>query len=258
MAEYSEPILRVDRVRKSFGDFEALKGVSVEIRTSEVMAIVGPSGSGKSTLLRTVNMLEEIDDGAIYFRGEMLGLRQAGRGYVSVSEGAKARQRQGFGMVFQSFNLFPHLTALENLVMPQMQVQRAKKDDAVKTAQARLTEVGLWSKRDSYPGELSGGQQQRVAIARALCMDPEIMLFDEPTSALDPELVGEVLDVMLGIASRGTTMMIVTHEMEFARRVATQMVFMDHGEIVERGTPDELMHAPKTERAQRFFSVVMK
>jgi len=258
VAEYSEPILRVDRVKKSFGDFEALKGVSVELRTSEVMAIVGPSGSGKSTLLRTVNMLEEIDEGAIYFRGQLLGLRETGRGYLSASEGAKAEQRRAFGMVFQSFNLFPHLTAIENLVMPQMQVQRLKKDDAMKRAQARLTEVGLWSKRDSYPSELSGGQQQRVAIARALCMDPEIMLFDEPTSALDPELVGEVLDVMLGIASRGTTMMIVTHEMEFARRVATQMVFMDHGEIVERGTPEQLMQAPETERAQRFFSVVMK
>lgn len=256
MADQQAPILEIDRIRKSFGDFHALKDVSLQVSQSEIVSIVGPSGSGKSTLLRSVNLLEDIDEGGIYFKGELMGLRRAKGGWAPASEALKAKQRRNFGMVFQSFNLFPHLTVLENQVMPQMQVLHTGKSKAIENAKRRLAEVGLSDKAESYPSELSGGQQQRVAIARALCMDPEIMLFDEPTSALDPELVGEVLDVIRGIAARGTTMMVVTHEMDFARRVASRMVFMDHGEIVEEGTPIEITENPKTERAARFFSAI--
>ncbi|WP_223692315.1 amino acid ABC transporter ATP-binding protein [Leifsonia poae] len=252
----TEPLLRILDLRKAFGELAVLEGVSLEVSEGEVLCLIGPSGSGKSTLLRCVNQLETIDDGEIWFSGELMGYRKDGNRFSELSEARRAVQRRNFGMVFQGFNLFPHLTALENVIEGPVHVQRRRRAAAVAEALDLLASVGLADKRDAYPSQLSGGQQQRVAIARALAMKPRMMLFDEPTSALDPELVGEVLEVMRRLADSGMTMMIVTHEMAFARDVADRVALMDGGRIVEAGTPDEVLLNPTHPRAQAFVRVL--
>lgn len=251
-----QPILELVDVTKKFGDFCALDAVNFQASPGSVTCIVGPSGSGKSTMLRTMNMLESIQGGAIYFRGDMIGHSVHGDHRYPVSDVTARKQRLKFGMVFQSFNLFPNYTALENVALAPRTVAGKSRATARDEATVLLEKVGLADKIDNYPSELSGGQQQRVAIARALAMEPEILLFDEPTSALDPELVGEVLSVMQRLAETGRTMIIVTHEMGFAKEVADEVVFMDGGRIIEQGPPNELFTAPKSERAKRFFSSV--
>jgi polar amino acid transport system ATP-binding protein len=248
------PILELVDIRKNFGTFEALKGVDLEIQAGTVTCIVGPSGSGKSTLLRTINGLEEIDGGAIFFKGELTGHTVRDGYRVPVSAATARRQRLNFGMVFQNFNLFPNLTALGNVTLAPTTVRGISAGEARHNAVQLLEKVGLASKIDHYPNELSGGQQQRVAIARALAMDPDILLFDEPTSALDPELVGEVLTVMKALAERGSTMLIVTHEMSFARDVADQLVVMADGQILDRGVPSAVMTQSSHPRVADFFS----
>ncbi|MFK0005271.1 amino acid ABC transporter ATP-binding protein [Paenarthrobacter sp. NPDC090522] len=252
----STPLLQLVNVSKHFGTLTAVDNVSLDINPGSVTCLVGPSGSGKSTLLRTVNMMEEIDGGAIFFEGQMIGheLRHGHR--VPVSRKTARKQTLNFGMVFQHFNLFPHYTALENVTAAPMIVKGTKKKDAQAIGKRVLEQVGLGSRMDHYPSELSGGQQQRVAIARALAMEPKVLLFDEPTSALDPELVSEVLTVMRGLAEQGSTMMIVTHEMRFAEDVADEVVMMDAGRIIERGTPKDVLHNPTTPRAKKFFASV--
>jgi polar amino acid transport system ATP-binding protein len=252
--ETDRPILSARSVVKRFVDFTALHGVDIDLKLGEVAVLVGSSGSGKSTLIRCLNLLEPIDAGEIEFRGELLGAERMERGLVRRKRSDILRQRRYFGMVFQSFNLFPHMTALENVEAGPRFVLARKGAPLSEQAAALLERVGLSGKEGSYPGQLSGGQQQRVAIARALAMNPEIMLFDEPTSALDPELVDEVFDVIRDLAAGGTTMMIVTHEMRFARRIADTLVYMDDGRILESGTPEQVMHHPLSERAQSFFS----
>lgn len=250
------PLLQLVKVRKCFGELRAVDDVSLEIAAGSVTCIVGPSGSGKSTLLRTINMLEEIDSGAIFFEGEMIG-HEVRDGYrIPVTKATARRQILNFGMVFQQFNLFPNYTAFENITIAPMTVQKVSKSAARTTALEVLEEVGLSDKKDNYPSELSGGQQQRVAIARALAVKPKVLLFDEPTSALDPELVGEVLAVMRRLADLGSTMIVVTHEMRFAEEVADEIVMMDAGQIVERGEPLSVLHSPTTERARKFFASV--
>ncbi len=251
------PIVSIVDVRKAFGSFQALKGVSLDIAAGEVVCIIGASGSGKTTLLRCVNQLVEPDSGAIWVDGELAGRRIDGNRLHRLSEGEIARQRRATGMVFQRFNLFPHFTALENIIEGPVQVLKRPRAEAVAEAEALLARVGLKDKARSYPAQLSGGQQQRVAIARALAMKPRLMLFDEPTSALDPELVGEVLAVMRELAASGMTMMVVTHELGFAREVADRVVFMDHGAIVECGTPAEVLGAPREDRTRAFISAVL-
>jgi polar amino acid transport system ATP-binding protein len=248
------PILQLIGIEKRFGSFTALKGVDLAVRAGSVTCIVGPSGSGKSTLLRTINALEEIDGGAIFFKGEMLGQTVRGENRTPVSPKTARRQKLHFGMVFQGFNLFPNRTALENVTLAPISVRGISPDTARKEASELLERVGLATKMNHYPNELSGGQQQRVAIARALAMKPEILLFDEPTSALDPELVGEVLAVMKVLAEQGRTMLIVTHEMSFAREVADDLVVMADGQIIERGAPEHVMRTPSHPRARDFFS----
>ena len=248
------PILTARSVVKRFGEFTALHGVDIDLNLGEVAVLVGSSGSGKSTLIRCLNLLEPIDAGEIEFKGELLGAERTERGLVRRTKSDILRQRRYFGMVFQSFNLFPHMTARENVESGPRFVFGRKGSQLSEQAAATLERVGLAGKEGSYPGQLSGGQQQRVAIARALAMNPEVMLFDEPTSALDPELVDEVFDVIRDLAAGGTTMMIVTHEMRFARRIADTLIYMDDGRVLERGTPDQVMHDPKTERARTFFS----
>ena len=243
----SDPIVRLHQVSKSFGDFQALRGIDLDVAPREVVVIVGPSGSGKSTLCRTINGLERIDGGAIEIDGEPLPLE--GR--------ALARVRADVGMVFQSFNLFSHLSVLDNVAMAPTLVRRTSKSAARQTAMELLERVGLADKAQRRPAQLSGGQQQRVAIARALAMRPKVMLFDEPTSALDPEMINEVLEVMADLARDGMTMVVVTHEMGFARRAADRVVFMDHGEIVEIAPPDEFFVNPRSERARAFLDSVM-
>jgi len=250
------PLLEVIDVHKRFGHNEVLKGISLDVRPGEVVAILGPSGSGKSTLLRCVNHLETIDSGKILFEGKLVGYREVGGRLKQEREATIARMRREMGMVFQRFNLFPHLTALGNVMEAPVQVLKQPRDRARETAVAMLTRVGLAAKLDAYPGQLSGGQQQRVAIARALAMNPKLMMFDEATSALDPELVGEVLAVMRGLAADGMTMLVVTHEMGFAREAAHRVAFMDEGVIQEQGTPQEFFGAPKTERARAFLARV--
>ncbi len=250
------PLLSIVDLHKAFGEVEVLKGVSVDVVEGEVLCLIGPSGSGKSTLLRCVNQLEGIDDGEIWFAGELMGYRKDGDRFHELAEARKAAQRRSFGMVFQGFNLFPHMTALENVVEGPVHVQGRRRSEAVAAGLELLASVGLADKRDSYPSQLSGGQQQRVAIARALAMKPRMMLFDEPTSALDPELVGEVLEVMRGLARSGMTMMIVTHEMAFARDVADQVALMDGGRIVEAGPPGQVLLSPTHPRAQAFVRVL--
>ncbi|SDL35105.1 amino acid ABC transporter ATP-binding protein [Microbacterium azadirachtae] len=249
-----DPIVRLVGVTKLFGDIRAVDDVSLDIAPGSVTCIVGPSGCGKSTLLRTINMMEHIDAGAIFVDGEMIGHQVRGRRRVEVSKAQARKQTLNFGMVFQQFNLFPHYTALENVTVAPTLVGGLSRDGARAVGRRALEQVGLSDRTDHYPNELSGGQQQRVAIARALAMEPKVLLFDEPTSALDPELVGEVLSVIRGLAATGATMLIVTHEMRFAEDVADEIIMMDAGRIIERGAPADVLHNPSTDRAKRFFA----
>ena len=243
----ARPLVRIDHVSKFYGDFKALDDVSLDIHPGQVVAVIGASGSGKSTLCRTINRLETIQEGAIEIDGELLP--EEGRDLT--------RLRAEVGMVFQSFNLFPHRTVLDNITLAPIKVRGISRSEAEATARSLLERVGLADQADKRPPQLSGGQQQRVAIARALAMDPKIMLFDEPTSALDPEMITEVLDVIKGLAAEGMTMLVVTHEMGFARSVADRVVFMDSGQIVESGAPSEFFAAPTTDRARDFLSKVL-
>ncbi len=250
-------MVRAEQVCKSFGALEVLKGVSLEVERGQVLVLVGPSGSGKSTFLRCINHLEQVSAGRLYVDEQLVGYRERGGKLHELPPREAARQRRDVGMVFQHFNLFPHRTALENIVEAPVHVKGVKRAAALSRARELLDQVGLSSKADAYPAQLSGGQQQRVAIARALAMEPKLMLFDEPTSALDPELVGDVLAVMKNLAQLGMTMVVVTHEMGFAREVADELVFMDAGVVVERGAPREVMANPKHERTKAFLSKVM-
>jgi polar amino acid transport system ATP-binding protein len=245
------------QVSKSFGSNMVLKSISLTVQPGEVLCIVGPSGSGKSTFLRCINHLERVDAGRLSVDGQLVGYRQRGHKLHELKPKESARQRRDIGMVFQRFNLFPHLTAIENIIQAPIHVKRLSKAQATQRAVELLDRVGLADKRDYYPAHLSGGQQQRVAIARALAMDPKLMLFDEPTSALDPELVGEVLEVMKELARSGMTMIVVTHEMGFAREVADSLVFMDGGVVVESGSPGEVLANPQHDRTKAFFSKVL-
>ena len=251
------PMVRAEQVCKNFGALPVLKGVTLSVDRGQVLVQVGPSGSGKSTFLRCINHLETVTVGRLYVDGELVGYRESRGKLYEMSPRDAAKQRRDIGMVFQHFNLFPHRTALDNILEAPVHVKGAKKSAATQRARDLLAQVGLGDKSDAYPAQLSGGQQQRVAIARALAMDPKLMLFDEPTSALDPELVGEVLAVMKKLASEGMTMIVVTHEMGFAREVADELVFMDGGVIVESGPPRELLSNPQHERTQAFLSKVM-
>jgi polar amino acid transport system ATP-binding protein len=251
------PLVSIRDARKSFGAFQALGGVSLDVAAGEVLCIIGASGSGKTTLLRCVNQLAELDSGAIWVDGELIGYRRVGDALHPLTEREIARQRLKTSMVFQRFNLFPHMTALENITEGPVQVLGRDPAEAVREARGLLERVGLAAKADSFPAGLSGGQQQRVAIARALAMHPKLMLFDEPTSALDPELVGEVLAVMKELAHTGMTMIVVTHELGFAREVADRVVFMDHGLIVESGTAAEVLGSPREARTKAFLSAVL-
>ena len=252
------PLVAIRDISKRFGSFEALKRVSLDIPTGQVLCLIGASGSGKTTLLRCVNQLAEIDSGGIWLDGELLGQREHAGRLHRLSETEIARQRLKTGMVFQRFNLFAHMTALQNITEGPVQVQGRRLAEVRVEAMELLDRVGLSSKAANYPSELSGGQQQRVAIARALAMRPRLMLFDEPTSALDPELVGEVLAVMRELATSGMTMMVVTHELGFAREVADRVVYMDAGAIVESGSPDEVLGAPREARTKAFLSAVIR
>jgi polar amino acid transport system ATP-binding protein len=250
-------MVKAEAVHKRFGRLEVLKGISLEVQPGEVMCILGPSGSGKTTFIRCINHLEQIDGGRLWVDGELVGYRQAGDKLYELRDSEVCRKRAEIGMVFQRFNLFGHMTALENVVEAPIRVQRVAKDEAAKRAKELLGRVGLAEKVDSYPAQLSGGQQQRVAIARALAMQPKLMLFDEPTSALDPELVGDVLDAMRRLAADGMTMVVVTHEIGFAREVGDTLVFMDGGVVVESGDPREVLASPKHERTRSFLSKVL-
>ena len=245
------PVLQVDGISKSFDGVEVVSNVSLKIHSGETISILGPSGSGKSTLLRCINWLEKPDRGDVYLAGKRVGRKEDGQ-LMSDSELASIRAQMG--MVFQNFNLWPHFTVLQNVMECPVHVLGMSKDDAVLRAEQLLEKVGLKAKRDAYPYSLSGGQKQRVAIARALAMSPTVMLFDEPTSALDPELVGEVLSVMRDLAAEGMTMVVVTHEMSFARDVCQEVVFMDDGQVVEQSTPDKFFSNPQTDRAKRFLT----
>lgn len=251
-----QPLLRIRAVEKYFGDFAALKSVSLTIEAGTVTCLVGPSGSGKSTLLRTMNLLETIDRGGIYLRGEMLGFTVKGDHRRPAGKKKARRQAAHFGMVFQNFNLIPQLTATGNVMLGPVEVLGTDRATARHRAHELLRRVGLEGRFGHYPAELSGGQQQRVAIARALAMKPSVLLFDEPTSALDAELVAEVLEVIKELAQEGFTMLIVTHELAFARDIADHVVMMDQGEIIESGPPDSVLHHPRTERARKFFASV--
>jgi polar amino acid transport system ATP-binding protein len=244
-------------VQKRFGRLEVLKGVSLEVRRGETVCIIGPSGSGKSTFLRCINHLERIDGGRIEVNGHLIGYEERNGALVESSERAVARQRAEIGMVFQRLNLFPHKTALANVIEAPVHVLGVPRAQAVTRAEELLERVGLAAKRDAYPGKLSGGEQQRVAIARALAMRPSLLLFDEPTSALDPEVTGEVLLVMEELAHEGMTMVVVTHEMGFAREVGDRVVFMDHGAVLEEGVPAQFFTNPRHERLQAFLSKIL-
>ncbi|HEX3801868.1 MAG TPA: amino acid ABC transporter ATP-binding protein [Solirubrobacteraceae bacterium] len=244
-------------VHKRFGRLEVLKGINLQVQRGEVMCLLGPSGSGKSTFLRCINHLEKINSGRLSVDGELVGYREKGGKLHELHEREVGRKRAEIGMVFQHFNLFPHMTALENVMLAPIRVAGVSRNEARQRALDLLTRVGLADKVGTYPVALSGGQQQRVAIARALAMQPKLMLFDEPTSALDPELVGDVLDVMRGLAKDGMTMIVVTHEIGFAREVADSVVFMDEGVVVETGTPAEVLGAPRHERTKVFLSKVL-
>ncbi len=249
-------IVKFDHVNKSFGSLHVLKDICLEVRRNEVLVIIGPSGSGKSTMLRTINHLEKINSGHIYINGRMIGYFERNGKLYEESEKNIAGQRAKIGMVFQRFNLFPHLTALENIIEAPVRVHLMSHAKAVAEAERLLQRVGLTEKRDSYPSQLSGGQQQRIAIARALAMKPDLMLFDEPTSALDPEMIGEVLDVMKELAHE-MTMIVVSHEMGFARAVADRIIFVDEGRIIESLTPGELYSNPREERTKEFLSKIL-
>ncbi|MDX0438783.1 amino acid ABC transporter ATP-binding protein [Sinorhizobium medicae] len=253
----AEPLLKVERLRKSFGAHEVLRGIDVAVMRGDVTCIVGPSGSGKSTLLRCLNYLEKPTGGAIFLRGEPVGVRWKGEKLYEMSFNELARQRQRMGMVFQGFHLFPHKTVLENVIEAPLQVKRVPRATAVDEAMVLLERVGMKDRATYYPAQLSGGQQQRAAIARSLAMKPDVMLFDEPTSALDPELVGEVLAVMRQLADDGMTMVVVTHEMGFARDVADHLIFMDGGVIVEQGQPVEVLTRPQHDRTRAFLARVL-
>ncbi|MER7918922.1 MULTISPECIES: amino acid ABC transporter ATP-binding protein [unclassified Streptomyces] len=244
-------------VHKSFGPLDVLKGVDLQVRTGEVTVVLGPSGSGKSTLLRTINHLEKADRGEITVDGAPIGYRRAGDRLHELPEREVLRRRTKIGFVFQNFNLFPHLTVLDNVIEAPVSALKRPRAEAVQDAHRLLSRVGLADKSAAYPRQLSGGQQQRVAIARALALKPRLLLFDEPTSALDPELVGEVLDVIRDLADRGTTMIVVTHEIAFAREVADTVVFMADGRIVEQGPPEAVLDAPREERTRAFLAKVL-
>ncbi|GAA3760509.1 amino acid ABC transporter ATP-binding protein [Micromonospora maritima] len=250
-------MVRAEQVHKSFGPLEVLKGIDLEVRSGEVCCLLGPSGSGKSTFLRCINHLEKIDAGRIWVDGDLIGYRERGGKLHEMRDKEVAAQRQAIGMVFQRFNLFPHMTVLQNVMEAPVLLRQAKKAQAREHAAELLDRVGLGDKLGAYPGQLSGGQQQRVAIARALAMRPKLMLFDEPTSALDPELVGEVLDTMKDLARDGMTMIVVTHEIGFAREVGDHLVFMDGGVVVEQGDPREVISAPQHERTKAFLAKVL-
>jgi polar amino acid transport system ATP-binding protein len=244
-------------VRKRFGRQEVLRGITLQVRAGEVMCIIGPSGSGKSTFLRCINHLEKVDAGRLTIDGQLVGYREQGGKLYELRDREVCQRRADVGMVFQHFNLFPHMTALENVTIGPTRVKGEDKATAVERAKQLLGRVGLAEKLDAYPRQLSGGQQQRVAIARALCMRPKLMLFDEPTSALDPELVSDVLDVMRSLADDGMTMVVVTHEIGFAREVGDSLVFMDAGVVVEAGPPKEVLSSPRQERTQIFLSRIL-
>jgi ABC-type polar amino acid transport system ATPase subunit len=256
-ASGATPMVLAEGVSKSFGSNEVLKSISLSVKAGEVLCIIGPSGSGKSTFLRCINHLERVDAGRLSVDGQVVGYRQHGDKLYELKPKEASKQRREIGMVFQRFNLFPHMTAIENIIEAPIRVKGLPKARALERANELLVRVGLSDKGDHYPSQLSGGQQQRVAIARALAMDPKLMLFDEPTSALDPELVGEVLDVMKGLAQSGMTMVVVTHEMGFAREVADELVFMDGGVVVESGDPREVLSNPQHQRTQAFLSKVL-
>ena len=250
-------MIKAEAVHKRFGRLEVLKGITLELNRGEVMCMLGPSGSGKSTFLRCINHLENIDAGRLYVDGSLVGYRQQGDKLYELRESEVARERAQIGMVFQRFNLFPHMNALQNVVEAPVRVKGMSREAAVAKARELLERVGLSDKIDAYPAQLSGGQQQRVAIARALAMEPKLMLFDEPTSALDPELVGEVLEAMRQLAREGMTMVVVTHEIGFAREVGDTLVFMDEGVVVEAGDPRDVLANPKHQRTQSFLSKVL-
>jgi polar amino acid transport system ATP-binding protein len=253
----TEPMVKAEGVHKRFGRLEVLKGISLEVMPGEVMCLLGPSGSGKSTFLRCINHLEKINSGRLSVDGELVGYREVGGKLHELRESEIARKRAEIGMVFQRFNLFPHMTALENVTCAPLRVKRLPREQARAEAVELLGRVGLAEKVGSYPAQLSGGQQQRVAIARALAMEPKLMLFDEPTSALDPELVGEVLQAIQRLARDGMTMIVVTHEMGFAREVADTVTFMDAGIVVEAGRPAQVLASPRHERTRAFLSKVL-
>jgi polar amino acid transport system ATP-binding protein len=256
-AAVGDPLVRAEQVRKSFGLNEVLTGIDLDVGRGEVMCVIGPSGSGKTTLLRCINHLEKIDAGRLTVDGELVGYEQRGDKLYELTDREVAKMRAAIGMVFQHFNLFPHMTALGNIVEAPIRVKGVSKDEADERGRRLLAQVGLAGREEAYPRQLSGGQQQRVAIARALAMEPKLMLFDEPTSALDPELVGDVLDVMRDLAHTGMTMFVVTHEMGFAREVGDKLVFMDGGAVIESGTPKDVLGNPQHERTKSFLSKVL-
>ncbi len=253
----SVPMVKAEGVHKRYGANEVLKGISLEVARGEVVCLLGVSGSGKSTFLRCINHLEQIDSGRLWVDGEMVGYRQVGDRLHELHDREVCRHRAEVGMVFQRFNLFGHMTALQNIIEAPIHVRKLPRGEAVERARQLLDRVGLGGRADAYPSQLSGGQQQRVAIARALAMAPKLMLFDEPTSALDPELVGEVLDVMKSLAREGMTMVVVTHEMGFAREVADRVVMMDQGLIIESAPPEQFFGAPRHERTRQFLSKIL-
>ena len=250
-------MVKAEAVHKSFGHIEVLKGISLEVQRGEVVCLLGVSGSGKSTFLRCINHLEKIDAGRLWVDGHMVGYRQVGERIYELRDHEICARRAEIGMVFQRFNLFGHMTALENVIEAPIRVRKIPRQQALDSARELLRRVGLADRMNSYPSQLSGGQQQRVAIARALAMQPKLMLFDEPTSALDPELVGEVLEVMKRLAQEGMTMVVVTHEMGFAREAADRVVMMDGGKIIEEGTPADFFNNPREERTQQFLSKIL-
>jgi polar amino acid transport system ATP-binding protein len=250
------PVVRAEKIRKSYGNLEVLKGIDLEVAPGEVVCLIGPSGSGKSTFLRCINHLETIDGGRMWVNGHVVGYRQRGAKLHELRDKEICRRRTEIGMVFQQFNLFPHMTVIDNLIEAPQRALGEARGVATERALGLLDQVGLADKRNAYPRHLSGGQQQRVAIARALCMRPQLMLFDEPTSALDPELVGDVLAVMRDLAKSGMTMIVVTHEMGFAREVADRVVFFDAGAVVESGPSAQVISDPQHERTQAFLAAV--
>ncbi|MNF80476.1 L-cystine import ATP-binding protein TcyC [compost metagenome] len=257
MAE-STPLVRIEGLHKSFGSLDVLKGIDLNVQQGQKISLIGPSGSGKTTLLRCVNYLEEPTKGDIYIDNELIGQRLVGSRKVPMSDKELARMRAEIGMVFQRFNLFPHLSVLENIILGPLKVQQRNRAEAVELAEDLLNKVGMFAKRDAFPEQLSGGQQQRIAIARALAMKPKLMLLDEATSALDPELVGEVLGVMRRLAEEGMTMIIVTHEMSFAESVSDQVIFMADGNIVEQGPPRQIFRESQVERTRSFIRAVQE